>query len=135
MANSAFILNGAGAPTPIRLVDNLDGTWSISTSGGASQASKPTSGALTNRSGTIAAGGTAQTAAALNAARIYLYVENPIGATETLWFSTDATATVGSPSIGLAAGQAWENPAHFCPTGALSVIGATISHAYTVKEA
>ncbi len=88
-----------------------------------------------DRSGTITEGGTAQTAAAAKVTRRYLYIENPITATERLWFWTVATAVADSPSISREPGQSWENPAHFCPTGAVSVIAATTGHAWTAREA
>lgn len=93
-----------------------------------------TSGALTDRSGTITLGGTAQNAAAALLTRKYLYIENPITATERLWFSTVAAAVQDSPSISLEPGQSYENPAHFCPTGAVSVIAATTAHKFTIRE-
>lgn len=91
-------------------------------------------GAWTDRSGTLTTGGTAQQAAAANAARTYLVVENP-SATEDLWFNLGATAVAGQPSVLLPPGAAWENPPHFRPTGLVSVIAATTGHAFVVKEA
>lgn len=108
---------------------------SVSTTGASTIPTIPTSGALTDRSGTITAGGTAQNAAGALSTRKYLYIENPPNATERLWFSTNATAVADSPSIGLEAGQSFEYPAHFCPTAAVSVIAATTGHKFTVKEA
>ncbi len=88
----------------------------------------------TDRSGTIAAGGAAQQAAAANPARVYLCIEN-LSTTEDLWFDLTATAVISQPSIRLAPGAAWENPSHFRPTGAVSVIAATTAHAFAAKEA
>lgn len=92
------------------------------------------SGAPTDRSGTIAAGATAQTAAAALTTRRYLLIEN-LSTTEDLWFNFGTTAVASQPSILLAAGKSWENPPHFCPTGLVSVIAATTGHAFTCKEA
>lgn len=103
--------------------------------GGGATTITPISGSLTDRSGTITTGGTAQNAAAALSTRKYLYIENPITATARLWFSTVATAVADSPSISLEPGQSWENPSHFCPTGAVSVIAATTGHKFTVREA
>lgn len=92
------------------------------------------SGALTDRSGTIAAGGTSQVAAALNASRKYLFIENPDTA-EDLWFNFGTAAVVGQPSLKLLPGGSWESPASYIPTGSLNVIAATIAHQFVVKEA
>lgn len=89
---------------------------------------------LTDRSGTIAAGATAQQLAAANSSRRYLIIANPITATEALWFNFTTTAVVGSPSIGLNAGDSFVMEAGPISTEAISVIAATIGHAYTAKE-
>jgi len=94
----------------------------------------PTAATSTDRSGTITTGGTAQQAAAANATRKYLFIQNPSGSGGTLWFSTLATAVAASPSIELPAGASYENPPHFCPTGAVSVIHGTTNAKYTVRE-
>jgi len=109
-----------GVPTPVSTANPLT--------------TAPISGALTDKSGTITTGGTAQTAAAANTSRKYLFIENPYTATETLWFSTVAAAVADSPSIALQPGDTWENPPHFCPTGAVSVIAATTGHKWTARE-
>lgn len=88
---------------------------------------------LTDRSGTIAAGATAQTAAAANTSRDYLLIQNT-DATEDLYFNFGTTAVATQPSIKLTPNSSWENPSHFCPTGLVSVIAATTGHAYVVKE-
>lgn len=100
------------------------------------------SGALTDRSGTVTTGGTAQDAAAANTGRKYLYLENPAyksdGSTanpaERLCFRTDAAATLGAGSICLDPGQSFEYAGSFIPTGAVSVVAATTGHAWTAKE-
>lgn len=91
------------------------------------------SGALTNRSGTITLGGTAQNAMASNASRKYLYLENPETATEDLWFRFTGTAAAASPSKVLHPGDIYEVNA-FVPTQALSVFAATTAHAFTAEE-
>jgi hypothetical protein len=94
----------------------------------------PKQGTLTDRSGTITAGGTAQNAIASNAARRYLLVRNPKSATESLWLSLVGTATVASPSLELAAGDAYVAESDLIPTNAVSLIAATTAHAFTVWE-
>lgn len=93
------------------------------------------SGALTDRSVTITTGGTAQQAAAALTTRKYLLIQNPSGSGGSCWFSTVATAVAASPSIELVAGASYENPAHFCPTGAVSVIHPVTNAKITVREA
>lgn len=93
----------------------------------------PTGGALTDRSGTITAGGTAQAAAAANTARKHLFIQNPSTAPGSLWFSTTDTAVQASPSIELLPGASAVTGS-FVPTGAVSVIAATTGHAFTMRE-
>lgn len=95
---------------------------------------QPAVGVSTDRSVTITTGGTAQQAAAANTARKYLFVQNPSGSGGTAWFSTLATAVAASPSIELPPGSSYENPTHFCQTGAVSVIHPTTGAKLTVLE-
>ena len=46
-----------------------------------------------------------------------------------------ARAVAASPSIELVAGASYESPAHYCPTGALSVIHGTTNAKITIREA
>lgn len=92
------------------------------------------SGTEIDRSGAIETGGTAEVAAIAKVDRQFLYIENPITATERLWFSTVDTAVADSPSISLEPGQSYEYPSSFCSTGAVSVIAATTGHKYTIRE-
>lgn len=108
-----------GVPTPVSTTNPLT--------------TAPTSGALTDKSGTITTGGTAQTAAAANTARKYLLIQNPSTAPGSLWFSTVTTAVAASPSVELVPGASYESGL-FCPTGAVSIIGATTGQAFTARE-
>jgi hypothetical protein len=86
---------------------------------------------LRNKSGTIAAGGTAQDIYAANAApRFYLLVQNV--SDEDLWvdFDRDAAANTG---ILIKAGTAWEPLTLF--TGRLSIFGATTGKYFVCKIA
>jgi hypothetical protein len=116
----------AGVHTPYQRVETSAGVVVDSFAG-------PATGALTNRSGTITTGNTAQQVMAANSSRKYAYLLNPDTATERLWFSFDATAVAASPSLYLDPGDFYES-GMFCPTGALSVIAATTAHPYTAKE-
>lgn len=91
-------------------------------------------GTLTDRSGTITSGGTAQSLAGSNASRKYLLIVNPITATEPLYVNFTTTAVAGSPSIGLNPGDSFVMENGFVSTEAISVIAATTSHTYTAKE-
>jgi hypothetical protein len=85
-----------------------------------------------DRSGMIAAGGTAQVAAAANPARQGFFVQNI--STADLWLSSVGTALAGSPSLRIAPGQLYESPAHGVPSTAISIIGATTGQAYVARE-
>lgn len=89
-------------------------------------------GAPTDRSGTITTGGTAQTAANALATRRYFFLQN--NSDTGLWFNYGVTAVAAQPSIYLAPGASYENPAHWCPSGLISVIGATTGKTFTMKE-
>ena len=88
--------------------------------------------ATVDKSGTIAAGGTAQVMAAANTSRKGFWIQN--ASTGDLWINTLATAVQSSPSMKIAAGQIYETPLNGCPTGAVSVIGAVTGQAFTARE-
>lgn len=86
---------------------------------------------LTDASGTITAGGTAQTALVAQAARKALQLQN-ISAGD-LWYRFTGTAAVaGTGSFKLASGAYWESDAGNCPNGALSIIGATTGQQFSL---
>lgn len=92
-------------------------------------------GTLTNRSGTITAGGTAQTLAAINAARRYLLVENPCAQTESLWINFTTAAVTSQPSVEIApCGSFLMSASNFVSTELISVIATTTSHPFIAKE-
>jgi len=92
---------------------------------------------VTDHSGTITAGGTAQVAAAVNNSRQGIYLQN-LDTTEDLWFSLSGTAAVAtagsfslSPGTGTTvAGGAWQNSNAL--TNAISVIAATTGHKFSL---
>lgn len=90
------------------------------------------SGVLTDRSGTITTGGTAQQLAAANAARLGFSVQNL--STGDLWVNTLGTAAAAQPSIKLAAGVYFETPAGYGAVGAISIFGATTGQAFSARE-
>jgi hypothetical protein len=94
---------------------------------------KPQGGTLTDRSGTITAGGTAQQLMAANAARIGFAIQN-LSTTADLWINTPGTAAASQPSIKLLPGAYFEAPAGFGAVGAISVFSATTGVAFSARE-
>lgn len=90
-------------------------------------------GALTDRSGTIAAAATSQQIAAANGARRYLRVQN-LDAVADLWVNLGAAANAGAGSLRLAPGAVLTFDGSFVPTQAVNVLGATAGAAFTAKE-
>lgn len=86
---------------------------------------------------TITVGGTAQDAFIALAARSYLFVQNPLSATESLYVNDGANAAADTTSWELQPGEALEfgGSAGFVPVGRISVVAATTSHAFIAKEA
>lgn len=92
-------------------------------------------GSLTDRSGTITVGGTAQNAMAENASRKYMLIQNPSDATESLFVNFGADASAASASIELEPGGAYSMPdSGFLSTQRVSVVAATTSHRFIAKE-
>jgi hypothetical protein len=81
----------------------------------------------------ITAGGTAQTPLVANPVRTYLFFQNTSSADLYInMFGGSASPTNG---ILVPSKQSYENPAHFCPTGALSVFGATSGQSFVIVHA
>lgn len=87
---------------------------------------------LQNKSGTIAAGGVAQVLAAANKERRGFWIQNV--SSGDLWVSEVGNASATQPSILLAAGQMYEPFPGVCPTGAISIFGATTGQAFSARE-
>lgn len=94
--------------------------------------SSAVSGALTDRSGSITLGGTAQQLAAANATRRYFFVHNI--STGDLWINFGVTAVADQPSIKLAAGASFVMEGSFVSNESISVVGATTGQKWTAKE-
>lgn len=90
------------------------------------------SGAVTDRSGTITLGGTAQVIMAANTARRYLFIQNV--SDTTMWCNFTTTAVANQPSMQLIPGASFVMEASFISTEAISCIGATTAKAFTAKE-
>ena len=136
MANQLHqILNQAnGSIVPIRLVDLGDGSFSVSVvvGTGAAVITQPTRGALTNRSGSIAAGGTSQQLAPANATRNYLFIQN-VSAND-IWFNFGTAAVVDQPSVRLLPGQSFSMEGTFVSTEVVNIISANTGDKYVAKE-
>lgn len=88
-------------------------------------------GAVTNRSGTITTGASAQQLLASNASRKGYSLQNV--STGNLWID-NTTAVQGSPSLKITPGSYYESPVGAQETVAISIIGATTGQAFTCKE-
>jgi hypothetical protein len=91
---------------------------------------------MTNLSGTITAGNSAQTIAAFNPARRYLSIRNA-SADKDLWVRFGGTAAAASPSILIEPGgyAEWGSDARELICRAISVFGDTTSEPFTAFEA
>lgn len=91
-----------------------------------------TKAVMTDKSGTIASGGVAQTLAAANPLRTGLLIQN--NSTGDLWINSQGTAALSQPSIWLPAGSYFEFPETGVPTTAISIIGATTGQTFSARE-
>ena len=98
-----------------------------------SAALEPASGTLTDRSGSVTAGGTAQEVAAANSSRKYFFIQNVSDI--DLWIDFGATAVADQPSIRLSPGASFEmTSSGGVSTQSVSLIGATTGKKFTAKE-
>jgi hypothetical protein len=87
-----------------------------------------------NRSGTITAGGTAQSLVAANATGVRFSLKN-LHATASLWFDETGVAAVASqPSFELKPGALYESPQGQVITGGVSIIGPTTGQSFYARE-
>ena len=85
----------------------------------------------TDISGSITTGGTAQQIQAATTTRIGFTIQNT--STSDLWFSERTSAVTASPSFRLPAGQTYQTPENWSPTGAISIIGSTTGQTFTAR--
>jgi hypothetical protein len=91
------------------------------------------SGTLTDKSGTITLGGTAQQLMAANTARKGWLVQN--NSAGTLWINEiGGTAVQAQPSLSITAGSLYTSPTPGASNAAISIVGATTSQAFTARE-
>jgi hypothetical protein len=90
--------------------------------------------APTLRSGTITAANVAQQLAPPKSGRVRLAIQNR--SSGDLFVRWDgANASTNNNSLQIAPGSYWENPPHWCPASAVSIIGATTGQAFWAEEA
>lgn len=89
-------------------------------------------GTVTDRSGTITLGGTAQTIMAANSSRKYLLIQNT--SDTTMWCNFTTTAVATQPSFNLIPGATFTMEGSFVSTELISCIGATTAKIFTAKE-
>jgi hypothetical protein len=102
----------------------------------------PLNGTFTNRSGTIATGGTSQALAAVNASRKRILIQNPCSATsqniaaaENLVINfTSAASIAGGTSIELLPCGSYDSGGGPVSTEAITVNATTSGHQYVAKE-
>lgn len=120
------------------VVAGLDGTtvrkMVVDANGNLVASVKPSSGNLTDRSGAITTGATAQQLAAANTARKYLLIQN-LDSGEDLWINFTTTAVADRPSIRIPPDGTFVMEGSFVSTELVSVIAATTGHEWTAKEA
>ncbi len=84
---------------------------------------------LTNCSAAITTGGTSQSILAGNTSRLYLYLQNPVSATETAFFSIGGTAsTTAGTSFELGPGATLVFQGGVIPTGGVAATAVTTGH-------
>lgn len=98
----------------------------------APQTVSPSQGTLTDRSGAITTGGTAQVLMAANSTRRYILFQNTSIA--DLWINFTTTAAQTQPSFKIPANGSFGMENGFVSTEAISIIGATTGQAFTAKE-
>lgn len=89
-------------------------------------------GFITDRSGSITAGGTAQSLCSASTNRRYIFIENI--SSGDLWVDIGVTAVADQPSIKIVAGAAFVMEDQFVATGPFSIIGATTGQKFVAKE-
>lgn len=130
-----ILMDGETGDPKVRLKGNEHGAALVTLvdpSGEPYTAGAPAAGALTDRSGTVTTGGTAQQIMSSNSSRKGFSVQNV--STGDLWIRETGTAAAGQPSLKLTAGTYFETPAGYGSTGAVSIYGATTGQAFTARE-
>ena len=111
-----FLEHGPTSKIPIKVIDNGDSTYSLRVATAAAGAAVHANPSVANA--------TSVTILAANANRKYVRIQNNSAANIAISLAglvmTGIVPTTAKPCIVLAAGATYENPAHFCPTGAIT---------------
>lgn len=92
-------------------------------------------GRVYDHSGSITAGSTSQQAIPLNESRKWLFLMNPLDASETLYIGINTAASVtAKTSIELSPGGSLTLESTFVPIDAINVTAATTGHKFIAKE-
>ena len=118
--------------TPTARTEGQGGPLQADVDGKLQVVAKATPGTMTDRSGTITSGGTAQTIMAANANRKYLLIQN--SSDTAMWCNFTTTAVASQPSFTLIAGASFVMENNAISTEAISCIGATTGKIFTAKE-
>lgn len=94
----------------------------------------PSIGTLTDRSGSITAGGTAQQICASNSTRKYLLIQNTSSVDMWISFTTTTPTVAGAGCYKIAAGGSYESSAAFVTSQSCYVFCATTSSSYSASE-
>jgi hypothetical protein len=93
----------------------------------------PAKGAMTDASGTVTTGGTAQVGVAANPNRSWFFFSNQ--SVGDLYIRFDGVAAIAPTSILVPTRTSFVMDHGYVDTGAVSVFGATTAQAYTLKTA
>lgn len=125
----------SSSPLPTTSVSSGGVAQAFDTAGRAIERGVNSTG-LTDFSGAITTGGTSQTCYAGASGLIYILIQNPKTATETLFVNFGAAAsTTDGKSIGLEAGERLVFENGFIPGNSINVTGATTGHKFVCKAA
>jgi len=143
---TAQVVAGCGAPpAPLtvgsQLTITIDTTGKLCTATVATATFATPTGSFTDRSSSIAVGGTSQQLAAANGSRLRLQIQNPcfaagegIGTAESLFVNFGAAASSAGGSVELAPCGTYDTGAGPVTTQQVNVVAATGGHLYTAKE-
>lgn len=143
---TAQVVVGCGTPNSTLTVGSqlsitMDTTGKLCDATTATASFTTPTGSYTDRSSSIAVGGTSQQIAAANGARLRLQIQNPcfaagqgIGSAESIFVNFGAAASSAGGSVELAPCGTYDTGAGPVTTQAVNVVAATNGHLYTAKE-
>lgn len=137
-------MSNPGLLKPVIIVDpvdptlqaNVNGSGELLVSASVVISGISNTGVLTDGHSTVTVGGTSQQLFAINASRLYLFVQNPSSETESLFIDfTSNASTAAGVSIELKPGAAFEMTSNtFITTEKVTVNAVTTGHKFIAKE-